>query len=466
MSAVTCEGEIMIEFTKGDMFEKIVDIRVNTVNCKGVMGAGVALAFKNRYPEMFKDYKKACHDGIVRPGSMYVWKNLLGDWIINFPTKRDWRDPSRYDDILAGLEDLRSYLKNLGSVSIALPALGCGHGGLDWIQVSQMIKDKLSDLDAHIFVFEPADSRNAGRTEQEQPSNEHLSELEDLGFKSINLPNLFTGEGLPPNVLVKGDESLLDQLWTALLPSKDPTEKELTALNAVARQMAMEAKPLAVALVYATRATEKIVEVYLSHGISVVLILPFGPLSRKPIARTTTDNRPASLALLSVSAPNESWGRTVLAQSMALLRAGASSILLTDPVPEWLNSKSMTSWTKRPMFYLRYENQPDNLRRMLDQEGARPIGRRSDSGEPNLSPLICSNSSNSQVDAESTAKGEEHINIKLAGVLASQLRDLANELEKAPRADVKVQLTVSCGPGTEELQVVIRGILSSELETN
>lgn len=343
MLAKISKGETMIEFTKGDMFEKSVDIRVNTVNCKGVMGAGVALAFKNRYPEMFKDYKKACHDGIIRPGSMYVWRNLLGDWIINFPTKRDWREPSRYDDILAGLDDLRRYLKNLGSISIALPALGCGHGGLDWSRVSQMIKDKLSDLDAHIFVFEPADSRNAGRTEQEQSSNEHLSELENLGFKSINLPNLFAGEALPPNILIKGDESLLNQHWIALLPSKDPIEKELAALDAVARQMAMELNPRIVALVYATRATEKIVEQYLKHGISVVLILPFGPLTRKPVARTTTDNRPASLALLSVSAPNEAWGRTVLAQSMALLRTGASSVLLTDPVPEWLNSKSMLS---------------------------------------------------------------------------------------------------------------------------
>jgi len=454
----------MIEFTNGDMFEKTVDIRVNTVNCKGVMGAGVALAFKNRYPEMFKDYKKACHDGIVRPGSMYVWKNLLGDWIINFPTKRDWREPSRYDDILAGLDDLRSYLKNLGSISIALPALGCGHGGLDWSQVSQMIKEKLNDLEAHIFVFEPADSRNAGRTEQAQPTSEQISELEELGFRSINLPHQFVGEVLPTTVLVKGDESLLNQHWIALLPSKDPTDKELTALDAVARQMAIEVKPMAVALVYATRATERIVEVYLNHGISVILILPFGPLTRKLVARTATNNRPASFALLSVSAPNEAWGRTVLAQSMALLRTGASSVLLTDPVPEWLNSKSMISWTKRPMFYLRYENQSDNLRRMLDQEGARPIGRRSDSGEPNLSPLFYSFSSNPPVDVEPTAKVKEHINISLGAATALQLRDLANELEKAPCADVKVQLTVSCGPGTEDLQVAIRGILTSELE--
>src|SRR5437867_4467429 len=115
----------MIEFTKGDMFKVPVDARVNTVNCVGVMGAGVALAFKNRYPDMFKDYQDACKDGRVRPGAMHVWKNLMGEWVINFPTKRDWREPSRYEDILSGLDALRTYIREQGHISVAVPALGC-----------------------------------------------------------------------------------------------------------------------------------------------------------------------------------------------------------------------------------------------------------------------------------------------------------------------------------------------------
>jgi O-acetyl-ADP-ribose deacetylase (regulator of RNase III) len=93
----------MLEFVHGDMFEKPVDIRVNTVNCVGVMGAGVALAFKQRYPEMFRDYQRDCKEGRVKPGAMHVWRPPSGDWIINFPTKRDWREPSRYEDIDSGL---------------------------------------------------------------------------------------------------------------------------------------------------------------------------------------------------------------------------------------------------------------------------------------------------------------------------------------------------------------------------
>ena len=81
----------MLHFTSGDMFAKDVQIRVNTVNCVGVMGAGVALAFKTRYPAMFRDYKKACSAGSVQPGKLSIWRTLT-EWIINFPTKRHWRE--------------------------------------------------------------------------------------------------------------------------------------------------------------------------------------------------------------------------------------------------------------------------------------------------------------------------------------------------------------------------------------
>lgn len=151
----------MMEFVHGDMFDVPAEIRVNAVNCVGVMGAGVALAFKTRYPEMFRDYKRACKKGDVQPGKLHIWKTLT-EWIINFPTKRHWRDNSRYDDIAAGLQALREYLSGLGSVKVTLPALGCGHGGLEWSRVSEMIRSELNGLEAQIYVFEPGDSVAAG----------------------------------------------------------------------------------------------------------------------------------------------------------------------------------------------------------------------------------------------------------------------------------------------------------------
>lgn len=383
----------MIEFTKGDMFDISVDARVNTVNCVGVMGTGVALAFKKRYPEMFKDYENACREGRVRPGALHVWKSLTGDWVINFPTKRDWRDPSRYEDISSGLDALRIYLREQGPISVALPALGCGHGGLEWDKVSGMIENGLGDLKARVLVFEPQDSRNAGHAVQVQSTEEQIHALEDLGFKPSHLLKEQEGEAPSPTVLSKGDSDLLARHWIALLPSKDPAEREMTALNAVAHQMASSANSVPVALVHTTRSTERVAELFLTQGVPVVLILPFGPLSRKSVARTQTDNQRAPFAIVSIAAPSEPWGRPILGESMRLLKEKACSILLSDPDPSWLNKRSMRNWAERPTFYLRYDNLPDVALQVLEDAGARPIGRRLGTGEPNLAALFGSPSS-------------------------------------------------------------------------
>ncbi|MFH0904043.1 MAG: macro domain-containing protein [Methanobacteriota archaeon] len=152
----------MITFTSGNLLDIPADIRINTVNCVGVMGAGVALAFRKKYPEMFREYQKACKSGNIMPGKLFIWKNFSGDWIINVPTKRHWKELSRYEDIESGLIALHDYLKDKGHVRVVLPALGCGHGGLDWERVKIMIKKYLGELEAMIMVFEPLDSIKAG----------------------------------------------------------------------------------------------------------------------------------------------------------------------------------------------------------------------------------------------------------------------------------------------------------------
>lgn len=149
----------MITFVTGDMFADDSTIRINTVNCVGKMGKGVALAFKDRYPDMFRYYKRCCDAGEVKPGKLNIWKLKEGGTIVNFPTKRHWRDDSRYEDIDAGLDALRAFLEPLGAVKVSIPALGCGHGGLAWFRVQEKIKLKLSGLDADIKVYSPHDSR-------------------------------------------------------------------------------------------------------------------------------------------------------------------------------------------------------------------------------------------------------------------------------------------------------------------
>ena len=148
----------MIHYVSGDMFARAADVRVNTVNCVGVMGKGIALEFKRRYPAMFLDYKAACERGEVRPGRLHTYgtEECL---IVNFPTKIHWRHGSRYDDVRDGLEALRDLLRPMGKVMITLPALGCGHGGLDWTRVKNMIEFWLVYVDAEIYVYLPQNSR-------------------------------------------------------------------------------------------------------------------------------------------------------------------------------------------------------------------------------------------------------------------------------------------------------------------
>jgi len=148
-----------LRFTTGDMFSTPAEILINTVNCLGVMGAGVALKFKQRYPRMFDEYRRKCASGEIRPGELHIWQSLNGERVVNFPTKRDWRDNSRYEDIEAGLLALKRFLAGQGPVRVVIPALGCGNGGLDWSIVSAMISEHLQGLDCQIIVFEPSRSR-------------------------------------------------------------------------------------------------------------------------------------------------------------------------------------------------------------------------------------------------------------------------------------------------------------------
>jgi O-acetyl-ADP-ribose deacetylase (regulator of RNase III) len=136
-----------------------VDALVNTVNTVGVMGKGIALQFKNAFPANFKAYERACKDGRVRLGEMFVFdagQLMKPRWIINFPTKGHWRSGSKISDIASGLDDLRRVIDELGIKSIALPPLGCGNGGLKWSAVRPLIDAKLADLDTEVLVFPPA----------------------------------------------------------------------------------------------------------------------------------------------------------------------------------------------------------------------------------------------------------------------------------------------------------------------
>lgn len=149
----------MIEYASGDILRSDADAVVNTVNCVGVMGRGIALQFKNAYPANFKAYAAACKRGEVQPGRMFVVETgqLSPRFIINFPTKRHWRGKSRMEDIEAGLLDLLRVIERFGITSIAIPPLGAGLGGLDWSAVRTRIESAMASVPSsvRVVVYEP-----------------------------------------------------------------------------------------------------------------------------------------------------------------------------------------------------------------------------------------------------------------------------------------------------------------------
>ena len=150
----------MIEYKTGDILAQDAEALVNTVNCVGVMGRGIALQFKKAFPENFKSYAAACKRDEVQPGRMFVYKTgqmTNPRYIINFPTKRHWRGKSRMEDIDAGLVALSEVIRTLHIRSIAIPPLASGLGGLNWSEVLPRIEAALREFsDLEVIIFEPS----------------------------------------------------------------------------------------------------------------------------------------------------------------------------------------------------------------------------------------------------------------------------------------------------------------------
>lgn len=184
----------MIRFTTGNLLDADVEAVVNTVNTVGVMGKGIALMFKERFPENYKAYAAACKQKQIELGRMFVTESLELNgprWIINFPTKAHWRFPSKLEWIRSGVQDLRRVIVEKGIKSIAIPPLGSGNGGLDWGDVRPLIEEAMGDLaDVDVVVYEPtAAYQNVTKTtgmEKLTPARALIAEMvrryEVLGF--------------------------------------------------------------------------------------------------------------------------------------------------------------------------------------------------------------------------------------------------------------------------------------------
>ena len=157
----------MLKFKTGDIFSEDAEALVNTVNCVGVMGRGLALQFKHKFPANFQAYAARCGRNEIVPGRVFVFdtaNSVPPRYIINFPTKRHWRGKSRISDIDAGLESLAQEVRLLGIRSIAIPAFGAGLGGLDWSDVRSRVQAALEPLDeVQVVVFEPGRDPQTGK---------------------------------------------------------------------------------------------------------------------------------------------------------------------------------------------------------------------------------------------------------------------------------------------------------------
>lgn len=152
----------MIEFVVGNIFESGADCLVNTVNCEGFMGKGIAYQFKLRFPQNNQDYIQACKSGKLKIGSIHYYCED-GIWIVNFPTKNKWRENSRLDYIELGLEKLVDFIIEKRPKKVAIPPLGCGNGGLEWNIVKKIIINRLSPIanQCSLFIYEPSTSYKA-----------------------------------------------------------------------------------------------------------------------------------------------------------------------------------------------------------------------------------------------------------------------------------------------------------------
>jgi len=190
----------MIQYKTGNLLTEDAEAIVNTVNCVGVMGRGIALQFKKAFPENFSAYAEACKREEVKPGRMFVYD--LGGlanprYIINFPTKRHWRGKSRVEDIEAGLLDLVRVIREKCIHSVALPPLGAGLGGLDWQDVRSRIEQALGDLkDVEVIVFEPKGAPDAGK----MPRNREVPKMTQGRAALVELMDRYLRGLLDPSI--------------------------------------------------------------------------------------------------------------------------------------------------------------------------------------------------------------------------------------------------------------------------
>lgn len=176
----------MIQVKIGNIFESEMAVLVNTVNCVGVMGKGIAQIYKKKYPLMFKEYKADCDKKAVTTGTLYPYYENGKVKILNFPTKQHWRSPSKLDYVISGLEWFKKNYKELGIQSIAFPPLGCGNGGLEWDIVGPVMFQTLQELPIDIEIYAPFGTQKDKISESFLMQKLEVKDVVGVKYEKIN----------------------------------------------------------------------------------------------------------------------------------------------------------------------------------------------------------------------------------------------------------------------------------------
>lgn len=377
----------MIEFVEGDFFDYEADIRVNTVNCVGVMGAGVALLFKNKYPKMYEDYLKECNLGRVKIGKPHVWRsnqmfsenNLT---IINFPTKDHWKNPSEYEFVEKGLIWLKQYLQDIGDVTITLPALGCGNGGLDWNIVKKMISDKLDALKARILVFAPSSST------RKETSSEIILALKENDILKLTPNDHFYPKKLKgkstTDIYIKGNFEGFNEKILSIIVDPKANDRER---NAVLKCLEiLPSKGIVYMLGFNSSFEIDLVKEVLAKKAKVILIIPYGILSlkiRKDLIPFWDYN---NITIISIAEPNQTWKVNESINALKFRFKLSDAVLIANYNYE--NLKRFESDFKdisNEIFYINYWS--DRIE-FYNRINATQIGRNKETHLPNMNPIL------------------------------------------------------------------------------
>lgn len=380
--------EARIDFVKGDMFSYEADIRVNTVNCVGVMGAGVALVFKKKYPDMYDEYVRMCRNKEVRPGRPYIWTRQTlfegdkTDIVINFPTKDHWRNPSEYEYIDEGLQWMRRTLPEYKGKTIAIPSLGCGHGGLEWARVRDMIQSYLKDIDMHILVFEPDSSSVEKELSVEEKSFILRKDIQYVKPSDDNYPICLKGRSAA-EIFCRGSLNLIDESNSiSIFIESKASEREFGALISCLDQMVGYDVTFILGLVHAREMD--LLKACLERRFKVILVIPYGIMKMKLRDDVKALWDDSLITLISLQRPSAPWNRFAIGKATRF-RLQISKKILIDAIDDTSVRYYAADLRNKETFFVNYWNDPNPFYASLN---ARPISRNQKTGMPVVKDLV------------------------------------------------------------------------------